>query len=845
MAGPKADQVAVRDDTGKLVYVPKDEAQQVLQSGGYSAVSDEDLKSHIAKVEKRKAFTGALPATQAFVAGGLREASLGTSDALARGLSQLVGGKEAAQRTAAYLSDLKERQPIASGVGGAVGLVGPLLLSGGLSGAAEGGALAAGELAAPAAAEAAAGLTAKGIAKGALRAVSAPLRGINAVGKAAEHGLASALGGKAIIAPMAARGAAEGALFGAGNALSDQALSQDPELTAEHVLPDVLSGALGGLVLGGATGTVLKGAKSFLKEAKPLVNDIIDETVGKAEPGAPKSWQDKLADKLKEESNKSAFKATEPTKAQFKNVEQYHKGASVQGERIKNAFEEITGKSYATADIESLRATQEGLEKRSGKVFNEAPKELDTLPDEYKPSHNKLVGELTDYIDSVHKRTGQKPLAAELRSFVKEFTEGTELIEGEGDKTTYTNLRKLKEDIDTKAYPGGKAPVSPTEAQVAYKQMSHIVRDFFEKNADKAEKEVGDLLSPELQSGWQQAKKDYETAKILEKHVDNMEAKRGTLRRASLTDYLSTIGAIASGHPVAGLALGAANKYLREHGNQIASVLLDKASKLMTVNDAAQGVEKEIGSSIAQFLNPKEVAKSLFAAGAPQPIFAGTTGDERQKSFETYVAKLKDSVANPNQQFADISKRIGDMGNIAPQTASHIITKHLANEQFLASKLPPGLTPTDTIFPNKTKPKVSDAEMAKFSRYVAVAQRGSKVLMHELKTNRVSPETVEGMKVMYPASYAKIQSSLIDNASKMKNDMSFSQKLQLFTLFGIPTDRILNPQSRMMLQNNFQHQQNKAMSLSPAGKQRQPRQPKITAFAPQYTTSVQHTERIQ
>lgn len=143
------------------------------------------------------------------------------------------------------------------------------------------------------------------------RALSAPMRGVNALGNLAERGVARAigteaasLGGRVAQAGFrwGARGAAEGAVYEAGMAISDAAI-KDHELTAERFLTalgdGMLVGGLGGAAIGGVgrvglegargTGRVIgKGVQWTAEQAQDVaksVEALAEKTWGKAAPG--------------------------------------------------------------------------------------------------------------------------------------------------------------------------------------------------------------------------------------------------------------------------------------------------------------------------------------------------------------------------------------------------------------------------------------------------------------------------------------------------------------------------------------------------------------------------------
>lgn len=218
-----ADTVAVVSPLGGVQQVAPEEAEHLVASEGWRHAAPEEAT---ADANQRK-YGGLGGAAAAAGAGLLRGASLGGTDALgaAVGLDDELAG-------------LRDANPGMSTLGE---------IGGGLLGV--------GEFGGP-------GLLAR-----ATRAVSAPARAALRVGEAVEGIAGTGLMGTAL------RGAAEGALFGAGSGVSELALSDD-DVTGERLAMALGGGAMHGALYGGGiglgagiAGKALRGGGSMLERA--------------------------------------------------------------------------------------------------------------------------------------------------------------------------------------------------------------------------------------------------------------------------------------------------------------------------------------------------------------------------------------------------------------------------------------------------------------------------------------------------------------------------------------------------------------------------------------------------
>lgn len=218
--------------TGGIVSIPDEQLAQAQNEGFRVAAPDA-----VAAERQAQQYSGPTHALGALASGVASGATLGLSDAAISGL----GGREALQAYEHNYGGLRT-----------VGEVGGTLL--GL-----------GKFAGP-------GLAAKG-----LRAASMPSRFAVGAGAAVERHL----GGKAL--GLVARGATEGAIFGAGQGISDLALSDDP-LTGEKIAAALSSNAFTGAAYGGAFSAGLlgigKAGNAIGKKLAGVGDDGVSKLVG-------------------------------------------------------------------------------------------------------------------------------------------------------------------------------------------------------------------------------------------------------------------------------------------------------------------------------------------------------------------------------------------------------------------------------------------------------------------------------------------------------------------------------------------------------------------------------------
>lgn len=272
---PHGDVPLVAPDGGAPGLVSSTDVADALQQGYRFAHPDE---VHHAKVEAEYGGVGGM--VGAGLAGVARGLTIGTSDkALTDGGGSLTKGIRE------HLAGWEEANPGISLGGELVGAIAPAILTRGESAletaesigarALEGG----GEAAARAA-EATEGLggLAKQAGSAAAKAAAAPTEIVASAGRATERAVTSALGTSAgaKVAAKAAGAATEGAIYGAGAQVSEDAIG-DHETTAEKLLASGLHGALLGGITGGALSATGEIGSSLLGRGASAIKGAADE----------------------------------------------------------------------------------------------------------------------------------------------------------------------------------------------------------------------------------------------------------------------------------------------------------------------------------------------------------------------------------------------------------------------------------------------------------------------------------------------------------------------------------------------------------------------------------------
>lgn len=272
--------------SGELVKVPERMLGKAANRG-ITPLGEAERSERGALLRAQEEQAGVLPAIVAGTEEALSTATFGLTDAAMQGLASLAGVSRDE-----YLRRRAERQegsPVASGIGTAVGLVAPALLSGGATAAAEGALGAAAKVAGRVgvggvmeAGRVATRLVERGLER-ALPASVATAEELSAAFQAARVAGTAAPGARAVAATALRTGferglggAVEGALWGAGEGVRETILGKSDDV-AEAIAAGVKTDALLFAGLGGGLGILEAGLPAALSGARKVANRVYDK----------------------------------------------------------------------------------------------------------------------------------------------------------------------------------------------------------------------------------------------------------------------------------------------------------------------------------------------------------------------------------------------------------------------------------------------------------------------------------------------------------------------------------------------------------------------------------------
>jgi len=618
------ERVPIRKVTGEIGTVSARGAAKIVDEGG-------EIIPHAVVEHARlsREYGGVGSTVVAGLTGAARGATLGLSDPLAVQGAKLVGGEPAAAAMRERLNAYKELSPVASTVGEIAGIALPSLLSGGT------GAVAAG-----------------------LHAAALPVEGVAALGRLGEgavarllpdaiEGLGARAGAKFL--EKGAGAALEGAIFGGGNELSEDALG-NTDVTAEKMLASMGHGAVVGALAGGALGAG---------------GEVASDALGKLSPY------------LGKQAGVQAWKALDPIKKFTKEAEARFEGGSAGVGRTLLDLDVIpkdVGLAGAAMTPQELlprveeKLTTEGqkindlISKTPAKVkLSDLNAQIEEViaPLRKKAGFENVVKSVENYRDSLFEKLGgaaeqgevaagatkpslvipphlekARPQIEQLAVAAAKGEKGAlETLTGMGVKMAPVAERPVVDVLSKEVPVAALFAQKRALGELVYKEAKaldpggHVaeLRKIYGKLSDTELSAIDDaakLTSGPGKAELLAARKNYQALSIAKNALDDTSARMQTNRNLGLSEYLTAGMAAASGHLLAAPVAAVAHKIARARGNAFLAATFDRLSAFQTISRRSAAIDGDINKGVKAFIGRAkgEVPKDLGEVGAKEAV---------------------------------------------------------------------------------------------------------------------------------------------------------------------------------------------------------------------------------
>lgn len=717
---------------GQTFSVPEERARAILASDPTARIeTDADRNTRVVE--------GALEENYGGPAGAINAAALGAARAIT------LGGTDVAARAVGAEHDIRavqKQNPIASTVGEIGGTVGAAVLSGGASLAARTPAALATRIGT--------GIAHTGEGAGVLGRV-----GMAAVG-----------------------GAVEGGLQGAGQGISELALSDKP-LTSEQIASTMSSRMLFGAGVGGAAGSVAKLAEIGLTKAKGVIEEATARRAA-LPPGVADdlSALDAKGLRAAKEAEVTSFKTAHAQEIETIEAQRVVQRKELADDLVSFRRETKGQNQFLTTKDVDLPASGELLgAKELGRKAVKANKALDNLFDD-------PIG------------LAQKPEVALKALRVQEDAYAKLLERGDDLRAAY-----LKEGG------GGSRAAALDTVQSSLEKNQALqarIQSLTEKPTSPRLVELSDRNAARL-TAIEDAKDALAMAAARPKSIGEQMAGGGAFSLvAGAASTIPLVGPLVAPFLGAKAASFVGEKVFGRMTKAVGEVQQRTAKAALAFVDGARKV-----TPYAPVVATKVLSRVRFAPGDDQEEPKGSHRDRLPALFKARTDEIRSQVTTgPDgkpmmrpEARQTVADQLSPIRALAPKLADQIETVAARRIEFLDSKRPrrPDVAGMP-IGPDRWQP--SEMEMRKWARYVAAVEDPGGI-EERLIDGTVTPEDAEVMRKVYPERMAEITRQIVEQLPTLRATLPYERRLALSIFSGVPVDAAMDPRILSVLQASF------------------------------------------
>lgn len=835
--------VKAYDRQGNKIEVPKSEVGRLYALGGRVA-KREEVDAHALNEQYEKsttaqkvvghlsaaagpiasnalAATGAAtlrPEVEAFQSGEASAATLGFDKVATKEALEQVSGKQAGQAYAQHIQNVEKTQ---------------------------GGYSTAGQLA--------------GMAAMAAMPMGGP---IGAIGGVAERGAAQALSGLAARGALgravatggefAARGAVEGALYGAGHQVSEDLLG-DHDLAADKIFSAAGLGALyggaGGAALGASGSLVASGARGVAGLAKSGLSRAMsrgEQAAVEAESKIATTAAEAGAAKLEQTTERLA-EAAEGTLAAARSAPKTTglpglvNDPSAAARRLSNdlAVDALGAtKVQAREALEHIAPTLAEAREAAGEYVNRiaikpATAESGVLGGALKAGASGRADQLLDAITADKYGRVAEGLSKSVKTTAASFEVGE--LNAAARKIYNEMLRDPTKIAGAEAFKGrvqletqalinaGKIANGVADAEGRLVSGTMDASEAFYARA-AMEKNAYELARSSSAAGdaYKQLMREWDGAIV--RTIDDAAAKAGKSgvadeirhwkrewQLASAAEKLATYGTervksnnifgiregigaavgLATGHPVGAIAGAVGGKMMRERGAAAGAFLLGRIADSDALTAVIRRFDDQVGRS----------AKGLLAPPPKRALPESMPGNP-QAQARAAMKEVAAWQADPEGTIDKIVRSTEGISASSPNVANALVQRTVDALSFLASKKPSGGDP-DPFDPHPA-PRMTDQQAHEFASYMWYAQKPERFFV-EVEHGKLTYEGAETARALMPRAFAELQARTAEAlATQLASGKApaFQQQLKIDSVLDMNTLPSRRPEHMLLLQQN-------------------------------------------
>lgn len=220
-------------------------------------------------------------------------------------------------------------------------------------------------------------------------------------------------------------------------------------------------------------------------------------------------------------------------------------------------------------------------------------------------------------------------------------------------------------------------------------------------------------------------------------------------------------------------------------------------NKMAGIERLAQRLDQgdgRIRSSLRSALGKTKSAARATRRGITVSAALTMPALERRERAEKMVSQLRSYQENPELLTQHVTSNVTrGMGASAPNVVARIAAKQKALLDRLIEQIPDTAAKANPLQPHLTQHRaMTDDESRRLMLYAAGALNPAS-LLDDIRSVQIAPESVRGARENWPAYFEHMRSIAVEELASTSEELSFSKRVQLSLLFGLPGDPALDP----------------------------------------------------
>lgn len=386
-----------------------------------------------------------------------------------------------------------------------------------------------------------------------------------------------------------------------------------------------------------------------------------------------------------------------------------------------------------------------------------------------------------------------KAQTAKMLGNLNEFTNEFDMLAQAGNNIT--KQREAYDLLKSKYRQINKESLTPENLEALKPILADIVSDpKLLKNADRLSEIQAGVAGLE---GMSEFDATMRLAKLLNKPTDQLE------RLEKIGKNWDTIKALQSQrtNPLVDVGLGvmtggasAPVTAMRQAANNPIGTI-----KVMgKVQDSIKAGKQRLKDAVEW--TGKQIVSPVSRAGVTT-LKTNESSNERRTKYNKAKETLS-QLATPEAMMAAIEQVGGGVTN-APQLKLAIGLRLQNGLQYLQANIPQDPLAGTTIFPTKSRWEPSDGERSRFLRKVD-AVNDPLIVVKRVGEGIATIDEIKAIQTVHPDVYKQLQESVINAIMTSGDQIPYSRRVQLGTLFNVPTDYSMTPEFIASMQQPYQ-----------------------------------------